>query len=194
MKIEDLDIQLYNDLDESVLNSIGQMTPNFEYSSNFCCGADGMYSNQDGDGDKKEGGESGTGTKLSPESIQAGIQLGATVAQGIQQSQANKRASGQPTRKEIKAVCGKKPLFGKAKKDAYKKCRENYIANRNKALGGAGGGGNISPDMGAGNRITNDTEGDKFLGMPKGVGIAVAVLGGLALVAGGIYLVKKMNK
>lgn len=35
---------------------------------------------------------------------------------------------------------------------------------------------------------------DKFLGMPRKVGIAVAVIGGLALVVGGVMLVKKMRK
>lgn len=36
--------------------------------------------------------------------------------------------------------------------------------------------------------------GDKFLGMPKTVGITVAVVGGLALIVGGIFLVKKLRK
>jgi hypothetical protein len=35
---------------------------------------------------------------------------------------------------------------------------------------------------------------DKFLGMPKAVGITVAIVGGLALVVGGIFLVKKLRK
>jgi hypothetical protein len=35
---------------------------------------------------------------------------------------------------------------------------------------------------------------DKFLGMPKAIGITVAVVGGLALVVGGIFLVKKLRK
>lgn len=38
------------------------------------------------------------------------------------------------------------------------------------------------------------TEGDKFLGMPKAVGITVTVIGGLALIVGGIFLVKKLRK
>lgn len=35
--------------------------------------------------------------------------------------------------------------------------------------------------------------GGKFLGMPKAVGITVAVVGGLALIVGGIFLVKKFR-
>jgi uncharacterized membrane protein len=36
--------------------------------------------------------------------------------------------------------------------------------------------------------------GEKFLGMPKKVGITVVVVGGLALLVGGYFLIKKMNK
>jgi uncharacterized membrane protein len=35
---------------------------------------------------------------------------------------------------------------------------------------------------------------DKFLGMPKKVGIAVVAVGGLALLVGGFFLIKKMRK
>lgn len=52
-------------------------------------------------------------------------------------------------------------------------------------------------DLGGGTTTINDDkskEKDKFLGMPKAVGITVAVVGGLALIAGGIFIVKKMNK
>jgi hypothetical protein len=40
----------------------------------------------------------------------------------------------------------------------------------------------------------DDGGGDKFLGMPKAVGITVTVVGGLALIVGGIFLVKKLRK
>ena len=39
-----------------------------------------------------------------------------------------------------------------------------------------------------------ETINGKFLGMPKAIGITVAVVGGLALVVGGIFLVKKLRK
>jgi hypothetical protein len=39
-----------------------------------------------------------------------------------------------------------------------------------------------------------DDGGDKFLGMPKAVGITVTVVGALALIVGGIFLVKKLRK
>jgi uncharacterized membrane protein len=35
---------------------------------------------------------------------------------------------------------------------------------------------------------------DKFLGMPKAVGITVVAVGGLALLVGGYFLIKKMKK
>jgi hypothetical protein len=44
------------------------------------------------------------------------------------------------------------------------------------------------------NRSSDDGGGDKFLGMPKAVGITVTVVGGLALIVGGIFLVKKLRK
>jgi hypothetical protein len=38
------------------------------------------------------------------------------------------------------------------------------------------------------------TDGEKFLGMPKAVGITVVAVGGLALLVGGYFLIKKMRK
>ena len=43
-------------------------------------------------------------------------------------------------------------------------------------------------------RGDDDGGGDKFLGMPKAVGITVTVVGALALIVGGIFLVKKLRK
>jgi hypothetical protein len=43
-------------------------------------------------------------------------------------------------------------------------------------------------------RGSSDDGGDKFLGMPKAVGITVTVVGALALIVGGIFLVKKLRK
>jgi uncharacterized membrane protein len=40
----------------------------------------------------------------------------------------------------------------------------------------------------------NSESDDKFLGMPKAVGITVTVVGALALIVGGIFLVKKLRK
>jgi hypothetical protein len=40
----------------------------------------------------------------------------------------------------------------------------------------------------------NSESSDKFLGMPKAVGITVTVVGGLALIVVGIFLVKKLRK
>jgi uncharacterized membrane protein len=54
---------------------------------------------------------------------------------------------------------------------------------------GSGSGSNRSRE-----NSDDDGGGDKFLGMPKAVGITVTVVGGLALIVGGIFLVKKLRK
>ena len=41
--------------------------------------------------------------------------------------------------------------------------------------------------------FTGDKDEKKFLGMPRAVGITVAVVGGLALIVGGMAIIKKMN-
>ena len=41
---------------------------------------------------------------------------------------------------------------------------------------------------------TFDEESPKFLGMPKKVGVTVAIVGGLALLVGGFLLIRKINK
>lgn len=43
-------------------------------------------------------------------------------------------------------------------------------------------------------RLSSETKGDKFLGMPKTLGITVSVIGTLALVIGGFFLIKKIAK
>lgn len=201
MNTNNLDLELYNDLDESVLNAIG-MNDNLEYTSDFCCGADGYYSNTNGDTTAPPADTTGAGKGLSAEQIQAGVQIAASVAQGVQQSRAAKAAAGIPTRKEIRAACGRKPIIGRKKKQKWNDCRDKYIAAKQMTMGGGGsgsGGGDTGGTGGTGGTRLGEGGGgtggdDTFLGMPKGVGIAVAVIGGLALVAGGIYLVKKMNK
>jgi hypothetical protein len=193
MNTNNLDLQLYNDLDESVLNAIG-MNDNMEYTSNFCCGVDGDYSNAPGD----EVPPASAGKGVSPETIQAGVQVASSIVQGIQQSKAAKAAAGIPTRKEIKAACGRKPLLSKKKKQKWNDCRNNYIATKAKVLGGqASFPAAPSVDTGSGTgggERGGDSESATFLGMPKEIGIAVAVIGGLALIAGGIFLVKRMAK
>jgi hypothetical protein len=192
-------------LDESISSAMG-----LEEQSNFCCGANGYYYNTNGEGaGAGAGAGAGTGTggaapKLDPEKIKQGVQLAAGILSGIQ----SKRSTGEA---DIDAICGKKPLFGKEKKARYQKCVEDAQKRKIEAplkaqeleleskrlqaqmeqtrleqqrLAGSGSG---SGDT--------DTDKDKkFLGMPKAVGITVAVVGGLALIVGGIFLVRKMRK
>ena len=130
---------------------------------------------------------------------------------------------GSKNRKEMKGLTGcKKPMFmiGKKKK-AYNECIANYKQAKEKqasdlaqavsasaassaaaekakkeleetkaqlAASKDGSGSNRSREN------SDDDGGDKFLGMPKAVGITVTVVGGLALIVGGIFLVKKLRK
>lgn len=187
MDTNNLDVQLYNDLDESVLNAIG-MTDNFEYSSNFCCGADGDFSNSDGG--------TAQGPRVSSENIQSALQIGSALVQAGQQSRAAKVAAGIPTRREIKARCGRKPVLPGKRKRQWKQCRDGFVAERAKAATGAGTTPPPPPPPPPADDAARSGQegGGTFLGMPKGVGIAVAVLGGLALVAGSIYLVRRIKK
>ena len=114
-------------------------------------------------------------------------------------------------RRQLRNLTGcKKPLVRTKKKlKAYNECMKNYKANleREKQEAATSAKAEVSkklqevekeledaknqtPDS---SRVVEGT-GDKFLGMPKAVGITVVVVGGLALLIGGIFLVKKLSK
>jgi uncharacterized membrane protein len=125
---------------------------------------------------------------------------------------------GSKNRKEMKGLTGcKKPILmiGKKKK-AYNECIANYknevdrakeaqqqLASSSSAAAAAAEKAKkeleetkaelAASKDGSGNRSRN-SQSDKFLGMPKAVGITVTVVGGLALIVGGIFLVKKLRK
>jgi uncharacterized membrane protein len=127
---------------------------------------------------------------------------------------------GSKNRKEMKGLTGcKKPILmiGKKKK-AYNECIANYknevdrakeaqqqLASSSSAAAAAAEKAKkeleetkaelaASKDGSGSNRSRENSESDKFLGMPKAVGITVTVVGGLALIVGGIFLVKKLRK
>ena len=99
----------------------------------------------------------------------------------------------------------------KKRKKAYEDCIKNYKANLEKQKQQVASSAAAQADLAAklkkaeeeledaknqtpdSSRVVEGT-GDKFLGMPKAVGITVAVVGGLALVVGGIFLVRKLRK
>jgi hypothetical protein len=128
------------------------------------------------------------------------------------------------TKKEIRGITGcKKPVLnvGKKKKE-YEKCLSDYKsaqANKEKELEDAkrklaSSSSSSAAELAAAKKELEakeqellasksavsktsektETEGDKFLGMPKAVGITVTVVGALALIVGGIFLVKKLRK
>ena len=93
---------------------------------------------------------------------------GAQVAGAIRYQRQQSGASGR--RQSLIAQCGRKPLFGRARKDEYRKCKADYQAgistpvggivagDENKNIGGAGQGGSM-----------------KFIW----IGLAVVVVGGI---------------
>jgi uncharacterized membrane protein len=136
----------------------------------------------------------------------------------LNQENLDSNASG---RKTLRALTGcKKPIFmvGKKKK-AYNECISNYnqakakqasdLAQAASASAASAAAAEkakkeleetkvqlaASKDGSGSNRSRENSESsDKFLGMPKAVGITVTVVGGLALIVGGIFLVKKLRK
>lgn len=164
--MQNLELSNASGLDDSILNT---------YSS--CCGID-AYSNGDG---------------MTPEQKAELAKAGGQLAAQLLKSKGSKT----DLEKKIKAVCGRKPigLFSMGKKgkkriEKYKSCADNVLKSENK------------PDTNlpspptpkiSSEKAAMDKEDDKFLGMPKGLGITVAVVGGLAILVGGFFLIKKFR-
>jgi hypothetical protein len=133
-------------------------------------GLDEILYNQDG------------GSSVSPEMIQAGV----TATAGIATAIANRPKSA--TQQELKAMCGRKPLLLKKKKEAYQKCVDNYLRSKSASSQPTTTQTYTPP---ASSYKTSKPEGKKFLGMPMGVGITVAVLATAAIGFGVYKLVLK---
>lgn len=184
-----LDLSNANGLDESIQN---------QYSG--CCGADGeAYSNNNGAsaGASAGGGSNVDYAKLATQVIGLGTQVAGAV-KADQQTQ----VGGGVSKGELKAVCGR-PRWGWASTSAkrkYNDCKTKYIASKTAQNQKAPEpvrptAQEVQDKINALKLAQKEREkAKKFLGMPKGLGIAVAVLGGLALVVGGIVVVRKMNK
>ena len=180
-----LDLSNVDGLDESIQN---------QYSG--CCGADGeAYSNNNG---ASAGASAGGGSNVDYAKLATDvIGLGTQVAGAVKANQQSQVGAG-ITKKELKTVCGRKPIF-KKKKARWQECADKYIASKNvqnKAPETSSPSAQeVQDKINALKLAQKEREkANKFLGMPKGLGIAVAVLGGLALVVGGIVVVRKMNK
>jgi hypothetical protein len=170
-------------LDESISNTMG-----LEYSD-FCCGADGQTA------------PSGEGKpKIDPALIAQGA---ATLGGIIKNISANRK----PTDEELFARCDKKPgiLAGKKKKEKWEKCKNDFYAEKSKAADAELEKQRLIAQqeqirleqqrLGAmASKDSGKSSDDKFLGMPKAVGITVAIVGGIAVLVGGFFLVKKLRK
>ena len=127
---------------------------------------------------------------ITPETIQAGTAVLTTaVGTGAAISQSRKESPRVQLKKELKASCGRKPLFGKAKKDAYNKCKAKFLADRQKSKDAslqaeAAKYSNVPTD-------NADIEDDTILGMPKGVALGVGLL---AVAVIGFVVYKQIKK
>jgi hypothetical protein len=169
----DLELLNANGLDESISNAIGD-----NYSS--CCGANGEnFSNGDAGEQLKKF------AKENPELVKQATSIAAGLIKGKPKSEIEQK---------IKSVCGRKPIgvlslgkAGKKRREKYETCTQNVIKSETKT--------ETAPPPPSTERLAPEKEESaKFLGMPKAIGITVAVVGGLALIVGGIFLVKKIRK
>lgn len=178
-----LDLSNVDGLDESIQN---------QYSG--CCGVDGeAYSNNNG---ASAGASAGGGSNVDYAKLATQvIGLGTQVAGAVKANQQSQVGAG-ITKKELKTVCGRKK-WGKKNKARWQECADKYIASKNvqSPETSSPSAQEVQDKIDALKLAQKEREkANKFLGMPKGLGIAVAVLGGLALVVGGIIVVRKMNK
>ncbi len=195
---------------------------NGDYS--YCCGVDGDDSNANGfrfgnlrarlnrinrpvrararrgDGEINADGEDYSYITVTPEQAKMAADIGGKLLANIKSKPKTESET------QLKAACGRKPLFGKAKKK-YQECARKFMASNEKnkadiananarAKEAEAAAARASAEASASRtaeRLPAPTE-DKFLGMPKAVGITVTIVGGLAILVGGFFLVKKMAK
>lgn len=106
------------------------------------------------------------------ELLQAGAQITNAV---VRQRQSSGKSASRQARI---AACGRKPLFGKKKKDEYNKC----LADAQAGVGAGTRSADLPPDTGA-------SDGDNKTMMYVGIGLGVIVLGVV-----GFILVRKFRK
>jgi hypothetical protein len=125
----------------------------------------------------------------------------------IAESSAKKDSRKDEVARLIQFNCGKKRKiwFSKSKKtkweDCSRKVQEKYDLEKSKDRESNSELERQKTELekqkaelGKKEEIPNIQVSDKFLGMPKAVGITVAIVGGLTLIVGGIFLVKKLRK
>lgn len=128
---------------------------------------------------------------ISPEQAKQAADIAKQGAQVISGLIQNKKANQSEIEKQVKAACGRKPLFGKAKKAKYQKCASDIAKSYQKANAPASTPAPTAPSTERTSAPAPAPEKNKFLGMPIGVaiGLGVAVLG-----LGGFLIYKKIKK
>ena len=196
MNHQNLELSNIGGLDESICNAIG-MNNNLEYSNlineNLLDGLTentGLLSAADG----MEDTYSNANYTPTSADIQAGADLTSTIV---------KATASKPDASGCKKPSMGESFFNRGKWSRYKDCvknandlaekanaaeRERTEQQRLKVEQARLGLEQLKRSR------ENSESSDKFLGMPKAVGITVTVVGGLALIVGGIFLVKKLRK
>jgi hypothetical protein len=147
--------------------------------------------------------------------VAQGVGALAQGAGGIAQARATKEASKSDIQKLIETSCGgKRPKILPKKKREWDDCAKRVQDEENKKNAEARKQelelekqklqtqAQVAQSQVEQQRLASEQRlagsdtgsGDKFLGMPKAVGITVAVVGGLALIVGGILIVRKLRK
>jgi len=195
-----LELSNIGGLDESICNAIG-MNNNLEYSNlineNLLSGLTENTSLLSANGQEEY-----SYIEVTPEQIEQGAKIG-KAAIDIGKSLAPKADSAgckKPALPESFLNRGKWSTYKKCLKDA--KDAKDAIANQERADKAADQAQKNKIEeaklalmqLNASKSSSRESSDDKFLGMPKAVGITVTVVGALALIVGGIFLVKKLRK
>lgn len=98
-----------------------------------------------------------------------GAQIAGAINYQRQQSGASAR------RQTLISQCGRKPLFGRDRKDEYRKCKADYETSLLTPVGGGGQGGDENKNLGDEQRSSSM----KFVY----IGLGVLALGGIAYLA-----------
>ena len=125
---------------------------------------------------------------VTPETIKAGTDLTTALVKATSSGR-ERRSEGSCLRPALK-----ESFLNRKKWEEYRKCKEEQAKDEERARAIESERTEQERLALERARISQESGSVKFLGMPKAVGITVAVVGGLALVVGGIFLVKKLRK
>jgi hypothetical protein len=171
---------------------------------NLDLGADGDYSECCG-----ADGENYSYITITPEQAKMAADVGGKLLANV------KRKPKTELESNLKSACGRKPIglfsmgkAGKKRRQKYEQCVAKFTSDAEKSKSAAAEATARGKEAEARTAEAKAAEAktssessrlaappaDKFLGMPKAVGITVVAVGGLALLVGGYFLIKKMRK